>query len=226
MNTTNDHLTLTRETIARLERLAASPEAARALAEAEAERTRKRTEVLRRLTDERSTSQREIAAIVPDVRKARDEVTRLQAELRGAQLSLANVEYRELIASLALERIAGTAEAALASLGGEAIDRSLRLVLFAQRQARGDMEWRHIVSPYGYVTAVVPVSDAPAVRLERLRELQAELEAMRLDPMAPADIERRCTEIEEAIERPEAPRPAQRAQRAGLFHWAGWSRKQ
>ena len=114
MSTTNEHLTLTREAVARLERLAASPEAERALAEMEAERTHKRAEALRRLADERARAQAECAAIVPDVCRARDEITRLRAELRGAQIALAQAEYREFLASNALERSARTAEVALA----------------------------------------------------------------------------------------------------------------
>lgn len=207
--------TLSPTSAAALEALARSPIAAQATALHESERTTQRSAILAKLAADESASRKKIDAAAIETRLERNNVERLQAELLRAVETLRRVTLDELNATTAAESARNRARDALSELGGDAVDRALSVVRFAQRQSELSVQWKPIRDYYG--SELLPRINDPAhtTRATHFKKVADRLEALRLDPRAtPVEIDLKCAE---AIA--EAERTAPQAEAAGARRW-------
>lgn len=188
--------TLERDQAAALVLLASSPLAAEAAARHEAARAEQRRAIIERLGADELKARAVEAEASEAARKARDNLARLHRETYVAALAQHAAEIAESNASAHLERLGNRAQGALLPLGNGVLSDALAAVQGALRRTLGGVGYQQRRDAYGRITATEPDDDDALRRVARLRELAAELEALRRSPLAPAEIERRCAEVE------------------------------
>lgn len=199
-----------------IETLMQSPMAREALAAAEAERHARRRELLAELdalSRERERALTLAAKPVPALRRALAEArTRLreaEAELHGAEAELLATESGADTQTRPLRR-------ELATLGGDAIEATRRVLLIERRQAANLDDFRAITEPLavgGVRHSTIRVDNGGRQRLAAIDNALGELDRLALDPAAsPQAIEQRCTALRDQAERG-MPVPAPGAER-------------
>lgn len=190
---------LTQATVARLEALAGSPQAQAALAAREKANAVQRVGILDRLQADQTAAAAVCSAAVEAEAPRAVAVQALRQQLAAAEASLFEAPGFRLNVGAALERLHWRAVAALAPLGGAAIDAAASVVRHELRAWLAGTTYR--VFGRG---GVAP--DRPTTRADELNGLLAELENLRLSPTPPAAIEQRCSTIEaEVLAAPGSP---------------------
>lgn len=188
----------------RLRLLLSSQALDEALAQANADRARKRAAIITQLHEVHESQEKAEAA-------AEREATTLKAKAEAAHLAWLKAANAHAEAAAAasqarhLHRVAThTALVELADLGGEMIDSTQHICRLAWSQAIGAQEWAfvgHSAYQHGPGWETVELLNPQFVELTSLMKARVdELEGLRLSDKTPAEIDARCAEIRAEVE--------------------------
>lgn len=215
-----DTTTISREQKAAIDKLIASPMGREALERAERDRAVRRSEILKRMKDEKAEAISECITTGGAAKEQRAIVAERRQALLEAECALIGLESASSAASFRADRVQNRAWWELESLGTEAIERARQVVRRAEHEARNAMTFRLQPTSSHWLRGpsdpVLSDRDRSLNRhVDRMLEIISELEAMLFDEMlSPQQIEARCQSICEEAKLPDAYVPLESSEYA------------